>query len=148
MSEVPTRQNRKLLIDLGQFFEILEYSSSSEIADSAKHLFGPSLHSGVSGSRREIAQTSVLPEPTRVEGQEFGNGVSTRHTFRPDSRDESVNANGSQYFDVGDVGTTIDGNSLQYSDDELAVLAKSFFHQRPEIDGSVNWWNGGDLVDT
>jgi hypothetical protein len=28
-----------------------------------------------------------------------------------------------------------------YSDDELAVLAESFFHQRQELDGNSNWWN-------
>lgn len=138
-SEVPTRQNRKLLIDLGQFFEILEYSSSSEIAGSAKRLFGPSLHSGIGGSRREIAQTTVLPEPTRVEGQEFGYGLSARHVFQKENR------NG--YFNVEDMSMATDVAALQYSDDELAVLAESFFHQRPEIEGSVNWWNGGELVD-
>lgn len=30
---------------------------------------------------------------------------------------------------------------LTYSDDELAVLAESFFHQRNEFDGNANWWN-------
>ncbi|KAF2796789.1 hypothetical protein K505DRAFT_156496 [Melanomma pulvis-pyrius CBS 109.77] len=138
-SEVPTRQNRKLLIDLGQFFEILEYSSSSEISGSAKQLFGPTLHLGVGGSRREIAQTTVLPEPTRVEGQEFGSGLSARHVFLKENR------NG--YFNIEDMSVATDVAALQYSDDELAVLAESFFHQRPEIEGSVNWWNGGDLVD-
>jgi len=39
-----------------------------------------------------------------------------------------------------------EGTLLMYSDDELAVLAESFFHQRSETEGSVNWWNGG-LVD-
>jgi hypothetical protein len=32
---------------------------------------------------------------------------------------------------------------LLYSDDELAVLAESFFHQRQEVDG--NWWNMENL---
>jgi len=32
---------------------------------------------------------------------------------------------------------------LIYSDDELAVLAESFFHQRQEVDG--NWWNMDNL---
>lgn len=74
-SEAPTRQNRKLLIDLGQFFEILEYSSSSELPGSKSKMFGPGLQGDAvvhSRREREIAQTSVLPEPTRVEGQEFG----------------------------------------------------------------------------
>jgi hypothetical protein len=37
------------------------------------------------------------------------------------------------------------GAPLHYSDDELAVLAENFFQQRPEIEGSANWWNMGDL---
>ncbi|TVY83703.1 hypothetical protein LSUE1_G001133 [Lachnellula suecica] len=134
-SEVPTRQNRKLLIDLGQFFEILEYASSSELAGSAKNLFGQSLHSGFGGSRREMAQTSVLPEPSRVESQEFGNSASAMS--QPQGR------NG--YTNFGDVSSSGNMASLHYSDDELAVLAENFFHQRPEIQGSVNWWNVGDL---
>jgi hypothetical protein len=112
------------LIDLGQFFEILEYSSSSELAGSAKTLFGPSLHSSIGVSRREIAQTSILPEPNRVEGQEFGNSTSAMNHFD--------DHNG--YYNLG-----------YYSDDELAVLAENFFQQRPEIEGSANWWNLGDL---
>ncbi|KAF2709368.1 hypothetical protein K504DRAFT_431849 [Pleomassaria siparia CBS 279.74] len=141
-SEVPTRQNRKLLIDLGQFFDILEYSSSSEMSGSTKHLFGPTLHSAVSRSRREIAQTTILPEPTRVEGQEFGSGMPAMRTFHA-----AVKGSGSGYFTPDNMGVGIDGTAMQYSDDELAVLAESFFHQRPEIEGSINWWNGDDLVD-
>lgn len=81
-----------------------------------------------------MAQTSVLPEPNRVEGQEFGNSAGTLSQL--DER------NG--YFNFGDVSST-NGAQMQYSDDELAVLAENFFQQRPEIEGSVNWWNVGDL---
>jgi hypothetical protein len=132
---VSIRQNRKLLIDLGQFFEILEYSSSSELAGSAKTLFGPSLHSSIGVSRREIAQTSILPEPNRVEGQEFGNSTSAMNHFD--------DHNG--YYNLGYVSASTNGLPLHYSDDELAVLAENFFQQRPEIEGSANWWNLGDL---
>lgn len=134
-SEVPTRQNRKLLIDLGQFFEILEYSSSSELSGSARTLFGPSLLQSIGGSRGEMAQTSVLPEPNRVEGQEFGNSTPIMNQLE--------DRNG--YFSLGSISASTNGAPLQYSDDELAVLAENFFQQRPEIEGSVNWWNVGDL---
>ncbi|TVY27038.1 hypothetical protein LHYA1_G004755 [Lachnellula hyalina] len=134
-SEVPTRQNRKLLIDLGQFFEILEYSSSSELVGSAGTLFGASLLPTIGGSRGEMAQTSVLPEPNRVEGQEFGNSTPIVNQLE--------DRNG--LFHLDDVSALTNGAPLQYSDDELAVLAENFFQQRPEIEGSVNWWNVSDL---
>lgn len=135
-SEEPTRQNRKLLIDLGQFFEVLEYSSSSEVHGSAHQLFGPSLHTSFGGSRTEMAQTSVLPQPTRVERQEFGN-LTPNMTHVTDPLDGSTMiAAGSGAMPMAAAAVP-----LTYSDDELAVLAESFFHQRNDFDGNANWWN-------
>ena len=76
-----------------------------------------------------MAQTSVLPEPTRVERQEFGN--LTPVAIMAESSDLSMNLQ-----DISDAAMM---GPLIYSDDELAVLAESFFHQRQEVDG--NWWN-------
>lgn len=115
--------NRGLLIDLGQFWEILEYSSSSESPSSAASLFGSTLQHGVRSSTTEMAHTSSLPPPTRVDAQDFVGNV-------PLAQD-----------------TLMDGQIMQpfmYSDDELAVLAESFFQQRPE-DGMNDWWNNGNL---
>ena len=115
--------DRSLLIDLGQFWEVLEYSSSSEVYNSARCLFGTSLFLGVYQSTTEIAQTSALPPPTRVDSQEVGGSVSgvdgeKAHLSMP----------------------------LLYSDDELAVLAESFFQQRSEFEeGMDDWWNTGNL---
>lgn len=133
-SDEPIRKNRKLLIDLGQFFEILEYSSSSEVAGSARQLFGPSLYSSLRASRTEMAQTSILPEPTRVERQEFG--ASTPATVQD-------NDNGLSDFEQS--GSFEIAPPLQFSDDELAVLAGNFFHPRPDVDGNANWWNMGNF---
>ncbi|KAE9366035.1 hypothetical protein N431DRAFT_495819 [Stipitochalara longipes BDJ] len=128
-SDLPTRQNRKLLIDLGQFFEVLEYASSSEVVDSARRLFGPSLHLNFPAFRTEMAQTSVLPEPTRVERQEFGNLTPAA----------AIGETSKVQMDLEDMPDAAFMGPLVYSDDELAVLAESFFHQRQEVDG--NWWN-------
>jgi hypothetical protein len=76
-----------------------------------------------------MAQTSVLPEPTRVERQEFGNLTPV-----------TTMAEGSSVpLDLEDIPDASMVAPLVYSDDELAVLAESFFHQRQEVDG--NWWN-------
>ncbi|KAH8649721.1 hypothetical protein BGZ60DRAFT_389605 [Tricladium varicosporioides] len=135
-SDEPTRQNRKLLIDLGQFFEVLEYSSSSEVPGSAKSLFGSSLDAIVRTSRSEMSQTSVLPEPTRVERQEFGSANATP-TMNQENIDMAMN------FGAG--SASVNATPLQFSDDELAVLAENFFHQRLEFDGNANWWHMGNL---
>jgi hypothetical protein len=112
--------NRGLLIDLGQFWEILEYSSSSEVAGSGSSLFGPSLQLGVRQRTTEMGHTISLPQPTRVHAQDF----------------------------AGSSANLLDDQLMQpflYSDDELAVLAESFF-QRPETEGSaIDWWNMGNL---
>ncbi|CZR51346.1 related to C6 transcription factor [Phialocephala subalpina] len=131
-SEEHIRQNRKLLIDLGQFFEVLEYSLSSEMPGSAASLFGTTLQTSFPGSRTEMAQTSVLPAPTRVERQDFSNATPT--PTMSNAQLTPMNANLAGMPPSGDI-------LLAYSDDELAVLAESFFHQRQELDGNVNWWN-------
>jgi hypothetical protein len=80
-----------------------------------------------------MAQTSVLPEPTRVERQEFGN--LTPVATMAEGSNMSMNLE-----DMPDAAIM---GPLVYSDDELAVLAESFFHQRQEVDG--NWWNMDNL---
>jgi hypothetical protein len=80
-----------------------------------------------------MAQTSVLPEPTRVERQEFGNLTPV-----------ATMAEGSNVqMSLEDMSDAAVMGQLVYSDDELAVLAESFFHQRQEVDG--NWWNMDSL---
>lgn len=80
-----------------------------------------------------MAQTSVLPEPTRVERQEFGNLTPI-----------AIMAEGSDLpMNLEDISDAAMMGPLIYSDDELAVLAESFFHQRQEVDG--NWWNMDNL---
>ncbi len=80
-----------------------------------------------------MAQTSVLPEPTRVERQVFGNLTPV-----------AIMAEGSDLpMNLEDISDPAMRGPLIYSDDELAVLAESFFHQRQEADG--NWWNMDSL---
>ena len=91
-----------------------------------------------------MAQTSPLPEPTRVDNQDFVSGDGVEGPSLPKLGG-----------DLG-VGGNMDGiaNSqaqmdipFVYSDEELAVLAESFFNQRADFDPSMNndWWNSGNL---
>lgn len=111
--------DRNLLVDLGQFWEVLEYCTSSEVPGSARNIFGPSLHSGLLYSRTEMAHTSPLPPPTRVDTQDFASAIMESST-------QSM--------------------PIVYSDEELAVLEESFFTQRPELEPVMNdWWSAGNL---
>ncbi|RAL59617.1 hypothetical protein DID88_006476 [Monilinia fructigena] len=133
----PQTPNRSLLIDLGQFWEILEYSSSSEKPASARRLFGASLYSASIPTTHEISHASSLPEPTRVDRQDFeGSGSS------------SVNTSAVNVGEGGMVGQEQEfvHAPFQYSDDELAVLAESFFHHRGEGLGNLeDLWNAGNM---
>ncbi|KAA8571160.1 hypothetical protein EYC84_000505 [Monilinia fructicola] len=133
----PQTPNRSLLIDLGQFWEILEYSSSSEIPTSARRLFGPSLYSASIPATHEISHASSLPEPTRVDRQDFeGSGLDSVNTSAVNMRDGGM---------AGQEQESVHPQ-LHYSDDELAVLAESFFHQRGEGLGNLeDWWSAGNL---
>ncbi|KAM0147739.1 hypothetical protein ACHAPG_010399 [Botrytis cinerea] len=136
----PQTPNRNLLIDLGQFWEILEYSSSSEIPALARRLFGPSLYSASIPATHEMSHASSLPEPTRVDRQDFeGSG--------PNSVNTSVVNLGNG---VADQEQEFVQPPFHYSDDELAVLAESFFHQRSDGRGDgighmEDWWSTGNF---
>ncbi|KAM3088829.1 hypothetical protein ACMFMG_000456 [Clarireedia jacksonii] len=136
-SDVPPQTpSRSLLIDLGQFWEILEYSSSSEIPAAARRLFGPSLFSGSHPAAGKISHASSLPETTRVDRQDFeGSGPSSVNT--------AVMNTGNNVM-IGQEQEIV--QPFTYSDNELAVLAESFFHQRGDGLGTVeDWWNTDHL---
>jgi hypothetical protein len=84
-----------------------------------------------------MAQTTILPEPTRVERQVFGtpSASNTPTTTFPDN---------DGYINFGMTPAVTNSAALQFSDDELAVLAQNFFQQRPE-EGNTNWWNMGNV---
>ncbi|QSZ34391.1 hypothetical protein DSL72_005983 [Monilinia vaccinii-corymbosi] len=133
----PQTPNRSLLIDLGQFWEILEYSSSSEIPTSARRLFGPSLYSALIPTMHEISHASSLPEPTRVDRQDFEGSVPNSVNAGLVNLGENVMA-GQEHAFVEP--------PTHYSDDELAVLAESFFYQRGDgVGGMEDWWSGVGL---
>lgn len=127
----------------------MEYSSASDIPGSARSLFGPSLYNGSIGRgfASEIASTSPLPEPTRVEGQDFVSGVTPRNVVGgsgPARQQYLQPAGGSSAGSLGNVQLDV---PFVYSDEELAVLAESFFNQKDGFDAGIGseWWNTGNL---
>lgn len=141
----PQAPNRGLLIDLGLFWEILEYSSASELASNSQ-LFGASLSQGRQNSESiDVSNASALPEPTRL------NTASRSDSAGQDLGGSMEGATGLLNLSMG--GVSLDGQGMgvqdpfTYSNDELAVLAESFFQQRNgNIVGNVDeWWNTGNL---
>jgi hypothetical protein len=172
-SENPQTPNRGLLIDLSRFWEILEYSSASELLNG--RLFGPSLYTDRKNAIHEVSNTASLPEPTRLGSASMG--VSLDASVRDSSggsrvagagiisSDNSVHAvvnrdleaSGSTSVGAGVGAGMADAIStgggagteeppLIYNDDELAVLAESLFDRRQDFTGQAQvWWNVGNL---
>lgn len=114
-------------------------------------MFGPSLYQGGRHSENiEVSNASALPEPTRLD-------TASRTESAADQADGgelggSAGLEGLGIGTIGGAGIGIGGpmegqDGFMYSNDELAVLAESFFQQRNgNIVGSVDeWWNTGNL---
>lgn len=132
----PDAQNQSLLIDLSRFWEILEYSSNSD-ADSARRLFGDSLHFRPSSAGVEVSQTSPLPAPFRLTAQEEGTSTSQAHSF-------SANAvfPGQDYSS----NSLVSPQQLTLFNDEFSILATNFFSQGQEfLRSGENWDSVGNF---
>ncbi|CAI7607356.1 unnamed protein product [Penicillium bialowiezense] len=126
----PGAQNQSLLIDLSRFWEILEYSSNSDV-ESARRLFGASLYSG-SSAGAEVSQTSPLPAPFRLSAQEEGTPNFPAQSF-----------NGNTAFPGQDYGSNplVSPQQLNLSNDEFSILATNFFSQGQEFLRSGDNWD-------
>lgn len=139
----PQAPNRGLLIDLGRFWEILEYSSASENSSLSGKIFGPSLYSGRSRHlTTEFSETSALPETTKVSNV---TGSEESSVAQPNSDNLNIAFGG-----IAEVVGAVESTPMTYSNDELAVLAESFFNQgfqgQSDMRGVEDWeWNTGNL---
>ncbi|KAK9859522.1 hypothetical protein MYU51_013579 [Penicillium brevicompactum] len=126
----PGAQNQSLLIDLSRFWEILEYSSNSDM-QSARRLFGESLYSG-SSAGAEVSQTSPLPAPFRLSAQEEGTPNFPTHAF-----------NNNTAFPGQDYGSNslVSPQQLNLSNEEFSILATNFFSQGQEFLRSGDNWD-------
>jgi hypothetical protein len=141
----PQDHNHHLLIDLGLFWEILEYSSSSEVAPSSS-IFGSSLQrDGRSNENVEVSNASILPEPTRLDDASHSDSV-VQEPLGDILNDTDISGLGFR-TESTDRQRPSSHEGFVYSDDELAVLAENFFQQRGgNIVRSVDdWWQTGNL---
>ncbi|KAJ5653159.1 hypothetical protein N7490_000162, partial [Penicillium lividum] len=133
----PGVQNQSLLIDLSRFWEILEYSSNSDV-DSARRLFGDSLYTGPPSVATEVSQTSPLPAPTRLITQE----ESSSTLQSPNFNSNSVFPSGHDY----PTNSLVAPQQLALSNDEFSILATNFFSQGQEfLRGGDSWENIGNF---
>ncbi|KAJ6096681.1 hypothetical protein N7486_007427 [Penicillium sp. IBT 16267x] len=130
-------QNQSLLIDLSRFWEILEYSSNSDV-DSARRLFGDSLYNGPPSVATEVSQTSPLPAPTRLTEQE----ESSSTLQSPNFNTNTVFLNGPDY----PANSLVAPQQLALSNDDFSILATNFFSQGQEfLRGGDSWENIGNF---
>ncbi|KAJ5937227.1 C6 transcription factor [Penicillium verhagenii] len=133
----PGVQNQSLLIDLSRFWEILEYSSNSDV-DSARRLFGNSLYTGPPTVANEVSQTSPLPAPTRLNALEESSSTLQSPNFNANP----VFSNGPDYSQ----GSLLAPQQLALSNDDFSILATNFFSQGQEfLRGSDSWENVGNF---
>lgn len=143
ISQVP---DKELLIDLGRFWEVLEYPSASELHESAGELFGTTLYSRRKETVMEVADMSSLPTPTPLEA------AAGMIQLRGMSSATAPIVHENTSFDPHSQSGMLDQNFLYpymaepaYSNDELAVLADSLFNQRENFMGNVEEWYHGNL---
>ncbi|CAG8111742.1 unnamed protein product [Penicillium salamii] len=127
----PGAQNQSLLIDLSRFWEILEYSSNSDMK-SARRLFGESLYTGSSSAGGEVSQTSPLPAPFRLSAQEEGT---------PNFRSQSFSGNATFPGQDYAINSLVSPQQLTLSNDEFSILAANFFSQGQEFLRSGDNWD-------
>ena len=122
----PSAQNKSLLIDLSRFWEILEYSPSSD-ATSARRMFGDSLYAGPPAFDVEVSRTAPLPEPTRLHLQRK----------QPVLANQEYNMSASFSEGLRPTNSLTSPQQENLLDDEFSILATNFFSQ-----GQDFLWSG------
>ncbi|TID24780.1 hypothetical protein E6O75_ATG03985 [Venturia nashicola] len=147
-TQAPTQ---RLLVDLGRFWEVLEYPSASELYESAGELFGATLYSRRKENVTEVTDMSSLPIPTPLEAaagmvQPRGtSSASATPASAPSTQADAMLPLVSQSGMLDQDFTYPYMAEPAYSNDELAVLANSLFNQRENFLGNVEEWYPGNL---
>lgn len=142
--QVPTRG---MLIDLGRFWEILDYCASSAKPHIQQNLIAPELYTSLDGQKNEVSLTSVLPEPIRLDDY-IGRKLNAS-TSEP-----AAEVLGTEHYrqtpQVFPGATSTENNwdmGVAFSEDELAVLADNFFETANPVGGvdiETEWWSLGN----
>lgn len=142
--QVPTRS---MLIDLGRFWEILEYCASSAKPHIQQNLIAPELYTSLDGPKNEFSLTSPLPEPFRLD--DYNGGESNTSASEPAAEDLGMEHH-RQTPQVFPNTTSMENNwdvGVAFSEDELAVLADNFFEMGNHVGGAdveTGWWSLGN----
>jgi hypothetical protein len=127
------RISSNVFIDLSLFWDIIESSFVSELPTAANSYFGSSLlqHRQVSQTG-EILRSRLLPEPTRINSE----GVTpVAAVFGAGSAMSPSTASAAQ---VPAAWETMVDDFIPPMDDELAILAQSYFAQGQDFVGSMD----------
>lgn len=148
MGQSPQVPTRSMLIDLGRFWEILEYSAASAKSHIQQKFIAPELYTSLDGPKDEVSLTSPLPETFRLEDyndRELNTSASelASENLGIEHRKQTVS--------VFPEAASMDVNwymGVTFSEDELAVLADNFFEVGNQVGGvnvEAGWWNLGNL---
>ncbi|KIM93787.1 hypothetical protein OIDMADRAFT_106891 [Oidiodendron maius Zn] len=154
--QVPTRG---MLINLGCFWEILEYCAASAKPPAAQNLISPELYTSLDSLNDEVSLTTPLPDTFRLDDYNnrepnSSNSVSTPSgelaaaaIAVPEMRNQNQTRI-SNIFPEAAVGADWVMGLNNFSEDELAVLADNFFdvgNPNPNGNEATGWWTLGNL---
>ncbi|KAH6681569.1 hypothetical protein B0J14DRAFT_217803 [Halenospora varia] len=145
--QIPTRG---MLINLGCFWEILEYCSSSSKPCTAQNLISPELFTSNDGPNDEVSLASPLPDTFRLHdynSNETNNATANKEPMHdvPEMGNQMHVSNTMSMFPET-TGVVAQWNN--FSEDELAVLADNFFevwNPNGSVDDGTGWWKYGNL---
>lgn len=119
----------KTYIDLSLFWEILESCFTSEQSAATEHYFGPSLLSNnTNHSSTDVVSGRLLPPPTRLDRNASTTSTPTLSSTIPQEQ-----------FQPNTVG-------FPSVDDQLQVLAQSYFAQGQDFVNLDDWWYPEQMI--
>lgn len=129
----------RVFIDLSLFWDIIESSFASELPQTAESYFGVSLATYYQPSHAaEILRSRLLPEPTRI-NEDGSSPVVENVRSIPVRPGESTYVRPVTQMPPSDFAPSLD--------DEVAILAQSYFAQGHDFVGSMDdWWYQGQTA--
>lgn len=132
-----------MLINLGCFWEILDYCAASAKPRAAQKLIAPELYAPRDGPKDEVSLTSLLPDTLRLGDYNDREQVHTSAILNHQSGDAAIPGletknqmqNSIVYAEATGIGADWSMGLNNFSDNELAVLVNDFFDvANPNVD--------------